>query len=441
MKISTEPMENRQVSLKVEMEPPEVEEYLKKAYIHLVDKYKIPGFRKGKAPRTILERHIGKETMLQEALEHLIPDVYEKALDDQKIEPFGRPEIELIQSEPVIFKAVVPMEPAVKLGDYTTIRVESKPVVIEEKEVEAAIQQIRLQHASLIPVERPAKMGDAVTMDVEGDSKGKAFHIRKDLVYELVKESPLPLPGFAEKIEGITKGEERNFSLSYPADYKIPELAGNEYAFKIKASEIKEQQLPEVNDDFAKNIGAQDLNTLNGEIKTRLQTRAEEMARLELEQKILDAAVEQSELEYPPVLVEHEIDRLVEDEARNFTDGLQGLENYLKNTGKTMKEHRDGLRNVANRRVVRSLVLEKIAESEKITASDDEINEEIERMLKDYENKQQAEDMRNLFNLPQPRKSVENLLISKKTMERLKEIAAGSGKPATETIEKEIVND
>jgi len=432
MKISSEQMENRQVSLKVEMETDEVEEYLKKAYNHLVSKYKVPGFRKGKTPRNILERHVGKEAFLQEALEHLIPDAYEKALDDQKVEPFGRPEIELVQAEPVIFKAVVPIEPTVKLGDYNTIRVESKPVVVEEKEVEAAIQQIRLQHASLIPVDRPAQMGDAVTMDVEGDSKGKAFHIRKDLVYELVKESPLPLPGFAEKVEGIVKGEERNFTLSYPADYKIPELAGNEYAFKINATEIKEQQLPDVDDEFAKNIGAQDLNSLKEDIKSRLQVRGEDIARMELEQKIMDAAVEQSEVEYPPVLVEHEIDRLLEDEARNFADGLQGLENYLKSTNKTMQDHRADLQSVASRRVVRSLVLEKISEAEKITASDEEINDEIDRMLKNNENKQQAEDMRKLFNLPQARKSIENLLISKKTIERLKEIAAGPTEPATE---------
>jgi trigger factor len=424
MKISSEQIENSQVSLNVEMDVVEVEEYLDKAYNHLVGKVKIPGFRKGKTPRPILERHIGKDALLQEALDRLIPDAYQKALSEQKIEPIARPEISIIQTEPVIFKAIVPVLPTIKLGDYKGIRIESKPVEVSEKEVEAAIEQLRLQQAILVPVDRPAKMGDALTMDIEGESEGKRFPIRKDLVYELVKESPLPLPGFTEKLEGVVKGEERSFVLSYPADYKIPELAGKDYDFKVKVNQVKEQKLPDVDDEFAKAVGVDDLAKMREQILGRLKIKAEEIERAEFEQKIIDAAVELSEVEYPPILTENEIDRLVNEECRRFTDGIKGLENYLQNVNKTMDSHREELRPVANRRVIRSLVLERIAEDEKIEVSNSEIDEEIEKMAKDAD--KQAEEVRKLFNLPQARQSIEQFLISRKTMERLKQIASGS---------------
>ncbi len=424
MKVSSEQIENSQVSLNVEMEIVEVEEYLDKAYNRLVGKVKIPGFRKGKTPRPILERHIGKDALFQEALDHLIPDAYQKALSEQKIEPISRPEISIINTEPLIFKAIVPVLPTIKLGDYKGIRVESKPVEVSEKEVEAAIEQFRLQQAILVPVDRPAKMGDALTMDIEGESEGKPFPIRKDLVYELVKESPLPLPGFTERLEGVVKGEERSFVLSYPADYKIPELASKDYDFKVKVNEVKEQKLPDVDDEFAKAVGVDDLVKLREQILSRLKIKAEEIERAEFEQKIIDAAVELSEVEYPPILTENEIDRLVNEECRRFTDGIKGLENYLKSVNKTMDAHREELRPVASRRVIRSLVLEKIAEEEKIEVSTSEIDEEIEKMAKDAD--KQAEEVRKLFNLPQARQSIEQFLISRKTMERLKQIASGS---------------
>jgi trigger factor len=424
MKVSSEQIENSQVSLNVEMEIVEVEEYLDKAYNRLVGKVKIPGFRKGKTPRPILERHIGKDALLQEALDHLIPDAYQKALSEQKIEPISRPEISIINTEPLIFKAIVPVLPTIKLGDYKGIRVESKPVEVSEKEVEAAIEQLRLQQAILVPVDRPAKMGDALTMDIEGESEGKPFPIRKDLVYELVKESPLPLPGFTERLEGVVKGEERSFVLSYPADYKIPELASKDYDFKVKVNEVKEQKLPDVDDEFAKAVGVDDLVKLREQILSRLKIKAEEIERAEFEQKIIDAAVELSEVEYPPILTENEIDRLVNEECRRFTDGIKGLENYLKSVNKIMDAHREELRPVASRRVIRSLVLEKIAEEEKIEVSTSEIDEEIEKMAKDAD--KQAEEVRKLFNLPQVRQSIEQFLISRKTMERLKQMASGS---------------
>ena len=424
MKVSAEPMENSQVALNVEMEAPEVDKYLEKAYNRLVGKVSVPGFRKGKTPRAILERHIGKDALLQEALELLVPEVYEEALESQEIDAIAQPQIEIVQTEPVIFKAIVPLRPTVKLGDYGKISIESEPVEIKDEEVEATMEQLRQQHAILLPVDRPVQFGDTVTIDIEGEGEGKPFPIRKDLVYEVVKDARLPLPGFAEKLEGMGKDEERSFQLSYPSDYEMKELAGQEHSFKVTVTEVKEKELPEVNDEFAKSLGSEDLASLRQQIATNLKTRAEDRARLELEQKAVDAAVELSEMEYPPVLVDREIDRLLNEEARNFPEGIAGLENYLKSLDKTMDDHREELRPIADRLVVRSLVLEKITEAEKSEVGTPEIDEEIDKMVKHAGEK--AEELRNLFGLPQARESIKQSLITRKTVDRLVQIASGS---------------
>jgi trigger factor len=424
MKVSTEPVENSQVALNIEMEPVEIDKYLDRAYSRLVKRVSVPGFRKGKAPRDILERHIGKDALFQEALEDLIPRVYKEALDEQKIDPIAQPQFELIKTEPLIFKAVVPLKPTVKLGDYTKISVESKPVKVNKKDIDATIEQLREQQAVLLPVDRPVQFGDVVTIDVEGEREGEPFPIRKDVVYEVTKEARLPLPGFADKLGGMTKGEEKSFVLSYPQDYEMKELAGKGHAFKVTLKEIKEKKLAEVDDEFAKSLGKEDVASLRKQIESNLKARAEERARVELEQTAVDKLVELGEIEYPPVLLEKEIDRLLNEEARHFAEGVAGLENYLKTLNKTMDDHREELRPMASKRVVRSLVLSKLAESEKIEVADSDIDAEVEKMAQDAD--KQAEDVRKLFSLPQARESIKQFLIGRKAMDRLVEIAKGT---------------
>ncbi len=424
MKVSTEPVENSQIVLNVEMEAVEVDEYLEKAYNRLVGKVSIPGFRKGKAPRVILEQHVGKDTLFQEALECLIPEAYEKALEEQEIEAIGQPKIELTQTEPVVFKAIVPLRPTVKLGDYKQIRLKSEPVEISDEDVDAMIEQLRHENAVLSPVDRPVEFGDIVTIAIEGESQGEPFVSRKDLVYEVSRDSRVPLPGFADKLEGMKKGEKRSFVLSYPPDYEMQELAGKEYSFEVTISEVKEKKLSEVDDEFAKSLGREDLASMRERISTNLKTRGEEKARLEFEQKVIDTAVELSEVEYPPVLIDREIDRLLNEEARNFAEGVRGRENYRRSVNKTIDDHREELRPVASQRALRSLVLEKVAEAEKVEVSASEIDDEIEKMVKDAG--EQAEGMRKLFNSSQAREPIKNFLVNRKTVERLVQIANGS---------------
>jgi trigger factor len=423
MKVTKEKMENSQIALNVEMETSELDEYLDKAYNKLVGKVRVPGFRKGKTPRSVLERHIGTETLFQEALEQLVPESYQKALEEQEVEPIARPEIELIQNDPVIYKAIVPVKPEVKLGDYTGVRVESGKVKVAKKEIDATLDQLLNQHAVLKPVDRPSMMNDVVTMDIEGEGQGESILLRKDLEFELVKESPLPLPGFSEKLVGINKGEEKMIYLSYSSKYKIESLAGKGYTFKVNIKEIKTKELPEANNDFAVSLGSKNMVSLRNEISENLKSRAEEQARIEFEQKIVDAVVEQSEVEYPPILVDMEISRILEEEARNFPEGINGLERYLESANKTMDDHKEELRPSAEERVVHSIVLEEICRAEKIEVSDSEINEEIAKITETSNDN--IEQVKQLFQMPQARQSVNQMLLARKTMDRLKEIASG----------------
>jgi trigger factor len=423
MKVESEKLENRQVKLNIEMEEPEMKKYLDVAYQHLVTQVRIPGFRKGKTPRNILENMIGKESLMQEAIEHLVPEAYEKAITQEKLEPVARPEIEVTKLEPVTFTAIVPLQPNVELGDYKAARIDFTVPETEEKEIEASLKQVQYQQSTLTPVDRPAEFDDVVTLDISGEEQGKPLPLRKEQVYELAKDNTLPLPGFAEKLVGIIKGEERNFTISYPEGYEIPELAGKEYSFIVKASEIKKRELPEINDELAKTSGFQNMEEMKERITTQLKQRNDQRANNELEQKIMEKLAEISKIEFPPVLVEVEIDSIIEDEAKNFPEGVKGLEKYLQSLNRQMEEHRKEIRPIAEKKVINSLILIKVSEVEEIKAEEAEVKEEIDSMPSQSE--EEKDNIRKIFELPQPRKSLEQYIIRRKTINRLKDIVTG----------------
>jgi trigger factor len=242
-------------------------------------------------------------------------------------------------------------------------------------------------------------------------------------VYELSAESQVQFPGFTEKLVGMKKGDHSEFELSYPEDHENENIAGKTFSFSVTAKEVKEKQLPELDDELARESGSDDLESLKNKISEDLTKRSEEMNRMEFEQNVVDTVVEQSEVVYPPVLVENEINRMLEEEARRFKDGISGMEEYLATMNKTMEEHKEELKPTAETRVVRSLVLTEIAEKEDVKVEDSEIDAEIENMVKDAG--EQIEDMRAFFNYPQTRKSIEQYLIGRKTIDRLVQIAGG----------------
>ena len=427
MKVTRDKIEDSQAFLTIEMEPPELEASLDKAYQRLVKKTNVPGFRKGKAPRVMLERYIGKESLLEDALNSLIPRACEDALKEQELEAFARPAIEITQTEPLVFKATVPLPPRVKLGDYHSLRLKPEPVASTKKEVASVIERLRHQQATWEPVEREIAFNDLVVFDIESTVSGKPFINQKEAQYQVTENYPAPLPGFTEQLVGLKRDEEKEFRLQTPKDYPDKELADTEVSFKVRISEVKQERLPELNNDFARGIDPKfkTLDSLRKQVASNLKLRAEEKARLDFEEKVLDAAVGLSEVEFPPILVEIETSRLIDQQLRHWRESGRSLEEYLASINRTEAELREELRPPATKRVTRSLVLDKVSQEEKIKISDPEIDAEIEDAVKSTA-EGKGEELKKLLNSPQSRESIKQLLVRRKTIQRLVDIAKGS---------------
>ncbi len=438
MKVTNEKTENSQTYLTIEMDQAEVEESTDKAYRKLVNRVNVPGFRKGKAPRDVLERHVGKERLLNDMLEELVPEAYEKALEEQAIEAIARPQIELVQTEPVIFKAVVPLRPVVKLGDYHGVRLEPELVEVTEEMVDAVIEQLRHQHSTWEPVERALALGDLATLNVQSTVEGEPFINQEGAQYQLVGESVTPAPGFAEQLVGMNKDETKEFEIKMPDDYSREDIAGKPVSFKVTVTEIKEENLPEVTDDFAAQVESETktVEVLRERIETDLRTRSEDRSKQDFEERVIEAVTDISEVEYPPVMVEVEIEELLNEQAQRLQ--MQGLtmEQYLKAMNKTVEEVHEETRPIAEKRVTRGLVLGKVAEEEKIEVTDTDIDAEIAGMVENAA-EDRKQEVEKILNAPQTRDSFRRPLLSRKTVQRLVEIAKGSIEIDTSLKEEE----
>jgi trigger factor len=438
VKVTREKTENSQAFLTVEIEPAEMEESMEDSYRRLSKKTNIPGFRRGKAPRSVVENYLGKANVLEEALKYLVPQAYEQAVKEQEIEPFAQPEIEITQADPVIFKAVVPLAPTIELGDYQSIRLTPDPVEITDEKVSAVLEELRHQHATWEPVDRPLDYNDLAVIDINSEVEERPFIKRLGAQYQVLRDSASPVPGFAEQIIGMQKEEEREFKLSLPEDFPNGEMAGKEASFKVKLSEIKEEKLPELNDQFAGQVSPdfKTVTSLREETSRRLQQSAEEKSRMDFEERVINAVVEQAQVDYPPILVEMEINRILNEQNRQLQMTGRGMDEYLQSINKTAEQLREELRPVATKNVAASLVIGRVAEVEKIEVGDSEVEKQIDGMTANAPDGKKDE-IRKLLDTPQTRESIRRSLMTRKTIERLAEIARNTDKPEIETKEEE----
>jgi trigger factor len=438
LKVTKEKVENSQAFLTVEIEPSEMEAPMESSYKRIAQKANIPGFRKGKAPRAIVEQYVGKESIIEDALKYLVPQAYEQALKEQEIEPFAQPEVEVTQTDPVIFTAVVPLAPTIELGDYQSIKMEPEQAEVTDENVSDVMEELRRQNATWEPVDRPLEYNDLATIDVNGKTDEKPYIQRVGMQYQLLKDAAAPAPGFVEQILGMKKGEEKEFNLTFPEDYPNSEVAGKETNFKVKLSEIKREILPELNEQFIGSISS-DLKTveeLRGEVKKNLVQRTEDRVKMEFQEKVVAAAVEQSQIEYPPILIEMEINRIINEEARQLQMSGRNLEDYLRSIGKTENDLREELRPIAEKNVRSSLTLSKIAEAEKIEVTDADIDENLDSMTGNVP-EERKEEFRKMLDTPQTRESIKQTLLTRKTIERLTDIARVPEKTKTGTKKKQ----
>jgi trigger factor len=423
LKVTNEKTENRQAYLKIEVEPAEVETATEKAYHRLVKRVNIPGFRRGNAPRAVFERHFGKHELFHEMLDDLVPDVYRKAVKEQSLEPVAEPQLDLESEEPVVLKAIVPLKPVVNVGDYKTIDLKPNPVEVTDDMINSVVDQLRHQHATWEPADRPVEFNDMVTIDVDSTMKGEPFVNQKGVQYQVTAGNLSPAPGFAEQLVGMKKDEEKEFNLQYPADYPQKEVQGNDVTFKVKVIEIKLEKLPEVTYEFAKQLGSEitDVEVMRQKIVEDLKKRVEDRCKRDFEDRVIEAATAMSQVEYPPILVEAEVQRSLERNLRFLQSTGQNIETYLKSINKTIDQMREELKPNAVKRVEESLVLGKIAEQEKIAVDHDEIQTEIEEMVNNSNG--DKEELRKALESQRNHESIEDTLIARKTIQRLTEIA------------------
>jgi trigger factor len=436
MKATSDRIERSQVVLNVEVDPEEMHDAVQQAYRRVGAKVAIPGFRKGKAPAAILEQFYGREALIQEAAEHLLPEVYNRALEQNDVDAIAQPEVEILQTDPLVFKATVPVRPTVDLGDCDHIRFVPEPVEVTDAEVDEAVENLRYHQAPWEPVERAAQSGDLLAIDVLGTVDGETVIDEKGGVFHLSTGSSR-IPGFAEQLEGAEKGEEREFTLELPEGQG--EYVGKECSFKVAVNEIKAKNLPELDDEFAKGLGKgmETLAELKQRIEADLKARKEYEARSNIEEKSIKALVDQAQVEYPEVLLQRELDHLVAENRQQF-GGPDGLESYLNSISKTEEEFRAELMPMAERIVLRSLVLQKFAELEGIEVGMDEVRGELEHLAEHA-----AEDrVRQFLSTTAAHQSVGRNLFMRKALDRLYEVVTAGDSAAVaedqaESTEKE----
>ncbi|MBI4300655.1 MAG: trigger factor [Chloroflexi bacterium] len=430
MKVTAERLPESQVLLNIEVEPEAMEGSLERAYRRLSNRVNVPGFRKGKVPRPMLERYVGKEALLEEALDILMPQAYSEAIEEQQLQPIAQPEIEVIQKEPLVFKAKVALRPSVTLGDYHQLHFEKEEVTVSDQEVDEALENLRRRQAIWKPVERPVQWDDMVTLDMNVTIDHDIYPRQNNIPYYVIKDTPVPVPGFVEHIVGMIEGERREINLSFPEDFPTKEIAGKAYLYKVEVTGVKERELPDLNEEFAKSVSADtdSMEALRDKIVAELRAQKEAETGRRMEEQIMEALVGMAQLEYPPVMVEREVDHILRDQEEQLRSNRLTMEQYLANMKKSAVELREELQPIAVRRIVRSLVLSKVAEQEQIEVEPAEVEAEVEELAQGAGGK--ADDIRRIFGAESGRKALADRIFSRKIAQRLVDIVTRPEEPA-----------
>lgn len=395
MSSTIEKIEGNKVSLKIEVSYEDFEKEIQKAYNKTKGRFNIPGFRKGKVPRKIIEANYGEGVFYEDAINSAFPPAYEKAIEDHKLEPIDRPSLDLEEikkGEPVILLVEVEVKPEVKLGEYKGIEVEKKEYNVTEEDINNELKNIQERNARVVEVEdRAAENGDILTIDYSGSVDGVLFDGGTAENQQLELGSDSFIPGFEEQLVGANKGAEVDVKVTFPEEYHSEDLSGKDAVFKVKVHEIKAKDLPALDDELAKDVSEFDtLEELKQDLKKGLEEQAEKREKADFENAVIDKVAEGSEVELPEVLVESQIDANVREFGQRLSyQGLQ-LEKYLELTGVKMSEFREQFTEDSKKIVKADLVLEAISEKEGFEATDEDVEKELEEIAKQYNQKIEA---------------------------------------------------
>ena len=390
MKVTAEHGENREVTLTIEVEQEKLENATDGAAKRIAGRVNIPGFRKGKAPRKIVENFVGKEAILQEAFEAVAQKAFDEALKEQDMEPVTRPEIDIVTLEEgrnVVFTAKFTQRPEVTLGEYKGLKVEKPEASVSEEDIDRQIEGMRQHQGTLIdaPADAAVKKDDFITLDFDGFVDGVPFEGGKGEDYPLQIGSGSFIPGFEDQLIGAKVGEEREVNVTFPEDYHAENLKGKAALFKCTVRSIKSRELPEVNDEFAKKASKFDtLAELREDIRKNLQEGAERQAETDRRTKAIDMATDNCTMEIPPVMVENRITAMIQEMAMRLEQQGMSLEQYLQYAGLDMARIRDEYRETAEKNVRTDLMLEEVAKAEDIKVDGRDLDQEVYAMALSY---------------------------------------------------------
>lgn len=412
MSLQVEKLEKNMAKLTIEVSADDLEKALQSAYNKQKSKISIPGFRKGKVPRQMIEKMYGAEIFYDDAANALIPKAYSDAYDECELEIASQPKIDIVQIEkgkPFIFTAEVAVKPEVTLGEYKGLKVDKISNRVTQKEIDAKLQEEAEKNARTITVEdRPVQDGDEVILDFEGFVDGEAFEGGKGENYPLTIGSGSFIPGFEEQLIGANTGDEKEVNVTFPEDYHAEDLKGKAAVFKCKIHEIKAKELPEIDDEFASEVSEFDtLEEYKADIKTKLKEQKESEGKTKQENQAVEQAIANASMEIPDAMIDTQARQMMDDFARRMQQQGLTMEQYCQFTGQTMDKMLEDLRPQAVNRIQTRLVLEAVAKAENIEISDEKLDEEIAKMaemykmeadkLKEYmgeaEKKQMKEDM------------------------------------------------
>ncbi len=400
MKVSAEKIDAHRMVLELEVPQPEVAKAVDKAYHKLAAKVNIPGFRKGKVPRKVLEMRIGKAALMDEAFELLASPAYIKALEEQDIEPVTRPEIEVVtfeEDKPLVFKVKFVVKPVIELGEYKGIKAAKPPAKVDEEEVNKQIENLRNRHAKMVVVEDAALAeGDFAIIDFEGFIDGAPFKGGEGKGYPLEIGSGSFIPGFEDQLLGAKAGEERDVKVEFPAEYMAPDLAGKTAEFKVRVNDVKRREVPAVDAEFVKEVSDFDsVEELKADIENNLIKAAESKADREFRTNVIKAAVDNCTVDLPEEVIENEIDSMLREMDVNLQNRGMSLAKYMEATKTPIDKLRANYRESAIESVKTDLMLEAIAKNENIEVTPDDLEKEIQVMAAAY--RAPVEDVRRII--------------------------------------------
>lgn len=448
MKVSTEKIPDAQILMTIEVDDARLNEARTKAVKKLSPKAKVPGFRPGKAPPHMVRQYFGEERILDEALDDLVPVLYREAVEaDESIEPIARPRLVVETTEPLVVKATIPVRPTIELGDYTLVRVTIEAVNVEEARVDETLLALRRRAATLEPTERGITWRDVVRIDVEGtvevegaaptlvDPSGQTLVASKqrepmvtkqEAEIQLSEERDVLFPGFEEELLGKKKGDEFAFDLDVPPGINDEKYAGKKCHFAGRVIEVKEEVLPELDEAFTKAVGEgfDTIDALRARIREDIEKGEQDRINNQYHDQILNELVDRAEIAFPPVMLDADIDRMLHDQF-GHAQHEPNFGQYLASLGKTQEQIREEFRPIAADRLRRSLVLSKVTDAEHIDVVDDEVSEEIEKLTSSAG--PQGAQLRTMFDTEEGRATIRRNLLTRKTLDRLIEIATQDG--------------